>query len=484
MSYDQGSNLDSCSSHSEHVLPPELVLAIMEEVYSSEYGRNTITGVSRSTLASCSLTCRQWNTCAQPFHFRDILIYSDHSLEKFIALLDSSPWVGNVVVNLTMVDEASAAIRSPYRTEAVIPIRAEILARESQSKSHRDPDAPRDPYPDDIRKAVFDVFPSKLSALRTITLVGYDDRGEHLSRDALHSLSRMTSVVKLTLDNCVLAPVVFQSMARSLLGLQELLMIDLMQDVSPDASHDNLQTAAVDSRPRLQSLSCYAGPWNRTDISLEWIINSPSRYMLRSLSIMFEIDDPEPFGLLLREVGPHLQHLSFEVEGTPLEHWVASSRHQQHINLSMLTNLKTLVIRANVRAKLLYHFIPQISSPSLSLLVVVMSNIECYARYFKRHSFPDLFERISHVHSNRTRIVFANDPISHTIYVPVHENIEEQGENEEEQHDEENYGVPQTADMLESYLDRVFSASMSSVQYEVMSFCEASKLETARPIDM
>jgi len=186
---------------------------------------------------------------------------------------------------------------------------------------------------------------------------------------------------------------------------------------------------------------------------------------------MFEIDSPEPFGLLLREVGPYLEHLSFEVEGTPGTHSIATDLYKEHIDLSLLTRLKSLVIRANVRSKLLYHFLPQISSECLSLLVIVMSNIRWYKKHFSKHSFSDLLMQSPYFHNGRTQIVFANDPLSPSAVADISDS------------DEELEGI-QTVDVLKAYLEKVLSVSQPSVQYEVMSFPEASRLTTARPIDM
>jgi len=280
-------------------------------------------------------------------------------------------------------------------------------------------------------------------------------------------------VRKVVFDSCPIASIVIQSIACSLPGLQELQLIDnqKVDDLCPESFYNDLKTVA-DSQPRLTTLRGYAGPFNRNGITFQWIIDSPSRYTLRSLSIMFEVDSPEPFGPLLREVGPYLEHLSFEIEGTPKTHWISTDRYKEYIDLSPLTNLKSLVIRANVRTELLYHFLPQISSLSLSLVVIVMANVRWYTSYLQKHSFSDLLMQLPCLQSDCTRIVFANDPIDPSKLV-----------GDVLESEEETAGI-QTVEVLKTYLDKELSASPSSLQYEVMSFSEASALATARPIDM
>jgi len=237
-------------------------------------------------------------------------------------------------------------------------------------------------------------------------------------------------------------------------------------------------TVIATSRPSLQAFTCYAGPRIIHSLSLQWLVDSPSPQSLHSLSIMFKIDAPKPFGPLLHEAGPSLEHLSLEVEGTPMTHWIGSNRYEHDIDLSQLKNLKSLLIRANVDpGTLLYHWLPQIPSTSLSLLVIVLSNIHWCKKYFAERNLPALFDHLPYLRSDRTRIVFANDPLDLS-----HESISE--DEEEEAAVVAERAVIQTVDMLKSYLDEVFGASGSSFQYEVMNLSEASRLGTALPIDL
>lgn len=152
----------------------------------------------------------------------------------------------------------------------------------------------------------------------------------------------------------------------------------------------------------------------------------------------------------------------------------------KEIDLRPLKKLQFLRIRARVHPDLLNHLLPQISSPSLSLLVVAFGKLTRRYRPFfdgepwkaQLHKYARLFA-LSPVLRSVNRVVFANDLAPPPKYV-AEEDAETSGEEEVER---------QTVNMLRWYLDEAFEGEMCSLKYEVMSFADAKRLGGAVPIE-
>lgn len=444
-------------------LPPELILMIIHEILSSPN-----TPFRQDTLEACSFVCHQWHALAHPLVFHTITLTTSAQLTNFLALIDRKPSIGQAVKELTAI-VPHMVHPSSYRTPR-FSLRCDVPA---SYETFELTDA-QIIFPDELKKAVYEIFPSALPSLQSLSLYGYTDTGKRLSNPTnLSNLSLYSNLHTLLLDSCKLPPLLIEAFAYLLPNLRHYHTIDNSYldnsdfDFGPVDEEDSVPSTLktelnrlAKTRPTLTTFSCYAGPSIRYDISLKWLLTTPTIIKtkmeagagaggyggLTSLSIMFEIDAPEPFREVLEAVGPRLEHLSLEVEGTPYSHWIGTQGYETSLPLAPLTSLRTLLIRANVDPSiLLSHFLSQLTSPHLSLLVIVLTNIRWLKTYFPqgegevegeegRKSIVDVLERcpavmrgvsLSNIRQGedgeqgkggeearqQTRIIFANDPL-------------------------------------------------------------------------
>lgn len=475
-------------------LPPEIILIILEYITSLSPSLDSTPSIARKTLASCARINKQWNACTHPLLFNHVSISSEKQLKRFIALLDSqseaSHGIGSSVKAVTVINPRVACL-SQYRTP-----RFETFV--GCSRWHSDHDNHDSPYAKLIRTAIFDVFPSQLTEVKKITLYGYTDNGRDLDDSKVANLAKFESVKEVMMDSCIIGTSVIKTFVGAIPNLDNFLLVDPHpHNGNEDARWDDKVTNRPLEGPRLRSFTCYAGPMTRDTLSLQWLLDTPSVKSLRSLSIMFEIDAPGPFQKLLETVGPQLEHLSLEIEGTPLTHWIGYDRYKS-LSLASFTSLKSFVIRANIDpCTLLNYFLSQLSPSthtSLSLIVVILSNIGWTKRFFTtpegRNTLPDLFDNAPILRSKDVRVVFVNDPLPMSDFARrdiIHEFGDEFSKKE-----------VQTTQMLKAYLDvtlgglasgaamvgRASKDEGSLVRYEVMDRAEAAELRIAKPIEL
>jgi len=212
-------------------------------------------------------------------------------------LLEENPWLGSFVQNMITIDETFMP-----SWQAIIVRRKQIPARLSlvQPKGSES-------YSVALRKIILEIIPFKLQTLKTMTLAGYVP-------------------MRISAQMC----------SRIFRGLPHSESVG-SRSIAALSVQDYLRGVPYS---RLQTLSYWPGEVESGPEPLyEWIISSPYRNNIRSLSLMLEIDPPEPHGQLLRELGPLLEHLSLEIEGTSDSHWLQTDEYIKEVDLRPLKKL-------------------------------------------------------------------------------------------------------------------------------------------------
>ena len=250
-------------------LPAELVDQTVKLAYN---------GDDILTLTSCALVCSGWNAASRRYIFERVRVSSDDRLTALEDLVERDPEVG------------------PYIRTLVVRPSMSVMAKTSSLWIGK------------LAKKL----PAKLTCLQTIECVDLHELGDAFDGDFVHELEGFSSVERLTFDQSALHFSLLYALAAALPGLRHLslgflLPLPSMLIRDPEQLH-TLQLTSVG----LDVGSIY--PYGLRDAS-HWVLGSPSRHTLRSLTIVARHGSHAAVtGHVLNELGPQLEELDLKLE--------------------------------------------------------------------------------------------------------------------------------------------------------------------------
>lgn len=250
-------------------LPFELVDAVLAVVHDAS---------DIATVQACALVCKGWSQVSRSYIFQKIKLTDGEALSAFIDLIDNDTAIGNIVVTLTV-------------------------------KTYRPADEKQVPTPSSWLVRVPAQLPSRLPRLQSIYFVDLHDYGEYMNHEFFIGLSAFTSVNKFSMRGCSINQRLILSLLTCLPNLRHLDigrtlgMPYMLQEDTPQLYLPELISFNVDIGSAFPTLY---------NILLTWALSTPSKFSLRSFSVVVRMLDAGAVGDFLKEVGGRLEYLEMK----------------------------------------------------------------------------------------------------------------------------------------------------------------------------
>jgi hypothetical protein len=246
------------------------------------------------TLCSCTLVSKSWRAASRNSVYREISIGSEARLEEFEGLLATDPTITSLVHSLVLRLPPDNPDFTNYSLVAKIPRTLSTLL-------------------------------TRLYTIRVIGLRTVHENNEPIDHFivALSGFAAFATVQSLALYNCTMDTSLLSLFSTSLPAIRELSIEFHHIPRHPPGLIPDSQVPSP-QRPLLKTLKLDFGlifsP--AAPAILDWLISTPSRDTLRSVTLTVRISDAEAVGRFLSEVGPVLEELELRFEdyfGLPLE---------------------------------------------------------------------------------------------------------------------------------------------------------------------
>lgn len=253
--------------------PPEIPVEIFERIIDFIVGFNE---EHDETLLSCSNVCRSWNGVTLRHIFRHALIKPADNCQKFCALLDANPAIGDVVRDL-IFHEPDLDETKPNDVPWVLQATEMLIGR--------------------------------LPNVNTVMFIGMHETGELASPELFFNFSTFTNVTKLEMIGCMAPYPLLFAYISAFPSLETL----NLGGVAEPPEYPNLFTLELDyPKPALKGLRLRNIPLNAGEL-LRWIGDSPSKDSLERVSLAIYDWEPDTAELFFHKVGPRLKDLDVKI---------------------------------------------------------------------------------------------------------------------------------------------------------------------------
>lgn len=279
----------------------KLPLELVEKAVKFAHG-----GVDGTTLASCASVCRSWRALSRPYIFERTEVSSSDRLAALEDLVEQDGDVGPLVRTLVV---------RPALELTTVPA----------------------PWFRKLAKKL----PAKLERLQAIELACLFELGDAFDGDFVRELAAFASVSRLVVDQCGMHMSLVYALAAALPALRDLRLGVIMPAarITPRAP-EQLHPLCLDAAA-LDVGDVY--PRGLRDV-VDWVLASPSRETLRSLTLVARLATAPEVGRVLRELGPQLAELDLKLDiafPAPLEAEIIRT----DISLEHCTALRALTLR-------------------------------------------------------------------------------------------------------------------------------------------
>ncbi|EKM51528.1 uncharacterized protein PHACADRAFT_149976 [Phanerochaete carnosa HHB-10118-sp] len=260
------------------MLPYELIAIIVELAYELHGTRTTET---------CTLVSSAWRSASRRTIFRRVRVTSEERLNELVILLSMDQTIPPLVRSLVFREDFCG----PESTHGWVN---ELPRR----------------------------LPEMLPNLVIIEFIGIRERfaTEGSFAPSLSCFQAFNSVQSFVIRSCTVTPAILDSLTSHLPAVQALSILCINMPRYPSSP---TQSSSLRG-PSLRSLELDVGHIFSSALRhiLSWVLSTPSRTTLRSLTLTLRTSDAEAAGRFLQEVGPQLEELELRFEeylGLPLE---------------------------------------------------------------------------------------------------------------------------------------------------------------------